>query len=54
MVQLLETEKVDLPGFNAQKESIISDEKTNLSNGYTGAFIASLLRNAKIEKLKKF
>lgn len=53
LVQLVDAEKVDLEKFQNEKIKILEKEKSNSDKLFLSAFIASLLRNAKIENMQK-
>ncbi len=53
IVRLLEEEKADLQNFAQQRVQILNAELSKNNNLYMEAFIASLMRTAKIEKSRK-
>ena len=53
IVRLLEEEKADLQNFAQQRIQILNTELSKNNNLYMEAFIASLMRTAKIEKSRK-
>ncbi|MBD3273316.1 hypothetical protein GF385_03125 [Candidatus Dependentiae bacterium] len=54
LVQLKNIEQTNLISFNDEKQKIINSEKSKNKSLYLKGFIASLLRNARIEKHEKF
>ena len=53
IVRLLEEEKPNLQNFAQQRNQILNLELLKSKDLYLQAFIASLMRNAKIEKSRK-
>ena len=53
LVKLIDTQKVEDGDIKTVRDELLKDEKTELNNQYLESFIASLWRNAKIEKVEK-
>ncbi|MCF7800185.1 peptidylprolyl isomerase [Candidatus Babeliales bacterium] len=53
LVRLKDVEKFELSDFENAKSNLLQSEKMNIKNQYLESFIASLRRNAKIEKVQK-